>query len=336
MSANNFDIGWVFGEFQYEKQLIVFPSEASVGGYQCSYCSAKFGKRWDALRTHIKKYHQDVCDEEITDLHNRISKIAVRCKFCHVPQIKTGIKLRKHEDECKEVYDEKMNQSLEQDIVVQGEELETRNKRKIIEVPNSLWEKIKTPIEQAIEDAIDENRDVIKKLQDKVDEQNKEIEEKNSKIVELEELVRKYEDEVQMKDKIDDEKSGRLIELEELVREYKDEKQMNVKVDEEKSQKIIELENSVKKVVDEVKFLKVEIKKTSKLENLNPQKVKNEQKIGEGTFGQIFKAEYDGKMIALKKMKLHWTSFKEMLIQVKTNSPNLMSSQMIGLYWATK
>ena len=319
MQPNENDIGWVFGDYQYEKQLIVFPSETSIGGYQCYYCATKFGKRWDVLRHHIKKFHEEVCDEEIKNVHNRISKIAIRCKICHVPQIKTGKKMRDHEENCKdvtsmeqdkentvEVYRDNMNQEMEQDIMVQGEdqfEVEIKNKRKRGEASNSLWEKIKSPIEEAIEAAIKENRDIIKRLQDKVGEQDKELKEKSEKIVELEHLVEKYEDGV--KDK-----------------ELK-----------EKSEKIVKLEHLVKKYEDEVKTLKQEIKKSSKLENLNHQKVKNEQKIGEGTFGQVFKAEYDGKMIAMKKMKLHWTSLKEMLIQVKTNSPNLMSAKMIGIKW---
>ena len=125
------DIGWVHGDFQYEKQLIVFPSEASDGGYQCYYCASKFGKRWDVLRTHIKKYHEEVCDEEISNTHNRISKIAIRCKICHVPQIKTGSKLKKHEENCVdtrhieqdksqntvEEYRENLNQGMEQDVM---------------------------------------------------------------------------------------------------------------------------------------------------------------------------------------------------------------------------
>ena len=287
------DIGWVHGDFQYEKQLIVFPSEASDGGYQCYYCASKFGKRWDVLRTHIKKYHEEVCDEEISNTHNRISKIAIRCKICHVPQIKTGSKLKKHEQNCVdtrhieqdksqntvEEYRENMNQEMEQDVMEHQVEFEINNKRKRDEIPNSLWEKIKSPIEEAFEAAKVENREIIKKLQNKVVEQDQELMNKSEKIVELEDLVKKSE--------------------------------------------------------DEVKILKQDMKKFSKLENLDPKKVKNEEKIGEGTFGQVFKADYEGKMIAMKKMILHWTSIKEMLIQVKTNSPNLMSAKMIGLTWDT-
>ena len=324
------DIGWVHGDFQYEKQLIVFPSEASDGGYQCYYCASKFGKRWDVLRTHIKKYHEEVCDEEISNTHNRISKIAIRCKICHVPQIKTGSKLKKHEQNCVdtrhieqdksqntvEEYRENLNQEMEQDVMEHQVEFEINNKRKRDEIPNSLWEKIRSPIEEAFEAAKVENREIIKKLQNKVVEQDQELMKKSEQIVELEDLVKKYE-----------------VENREVIKKLQDKV---VEQDQElmrKSEKIVELEDLVKKNEDEVKILKQDMKKFSKLENLDPKKVKNEEKIGEGTFGQVFKANYEGKMIAMKKMILHWTSIKEMLIQVKTNSPNLMSAKMIGLTW---
>ena len=342
MQPRENDLGWVFGDYQYEKQLIVFPSETSEGGYQCYYCATKFGKRWDVLRTHIKKFHEEVCDEEIKNVHNRISKIAIRCKKCQVPQIKTGKKMRDHEENCKdvtsmeqdkentvEVYRDNMNQEMEQDIMVQGEDqfvFEIKNKRKREETSNSLWEKKKFPNEEAIEAAKKENRDIIKKLKDKVDEQDKELKEKSEKIVELEHLVEMYEDEaIEVAKK----------ENRDIIKKLKDKVDEQDKELNEKSEKIVELEHSVEKYEDEVKTLKHEIKKSSKLENLDYQKVKNEEKIGEGTFGQVFKAEYEGKMIAMKKMKLHWTSLKEMLIQVKMNSPNLMSDKMIGLKWDT-
>ena len=93
------------------------------------------------------------------------------------------------------------------------------------------------------------------------------------------------------------------------------------------------LADQIKYLNEKVSNLKNVIRNCSKMENLDTEKVKNLKKIGEGGFGQVFRGEYKGHMIAMKVMKLHWTSIKEMLIQAKMNSPNLMRASVYGLNW---
>ena len=62
------------------------------------------------------------------------------------------------------------------------------------------------------------------------------------------------------------------------------------------------------------------------MENLEPDKVIGLRKIGEGGFGEVYKGNHKGKDIAIKVMRLDWTAIKEMIIQVKMNSPNIMKS----------
>ena len=89
----------------------------------------------------------------------------------------------------------------------------------------------------------------------------------------------------------------------------------------------------VKRLTKKIKGMKNSVDNGCKLKSIDNKKMKNFSQIGEGTFGKVYKCEYEGEEIAIKKMQLHWTSLRELAILLQLNSKNLMKATMLGLNW---
>ena len=50
------------------------------------FCSTKLTKRWDVLKNHIKHCNNTCTVEDFKNLNNSITKVAIRCQYCKVPQ----------------------------------------------------------------------------------------------------------------------------------------------------------------------------------------------------------------------------------------------------------
>ena len=58
------------------------------------------------------------------------------------------------------------------------------------------------------------------------------------------------------------------------------------------------MEEIIKKKDEEIRYLKDSVKNSSTLENLDFWKIKNAEKIGEGSYGKVYKANYGDRKIA--------------------------------------
>ena len=76
------------------------------------------------------------------------------------------------------------------------------------------------------------------------------------------------------------------------------------------------------------------IKEASKVEDLDKSKLRNVKELARGGFGKVSVGEYKGERIALKVMKNHWTSIRELTILLKINNcPNLLRTNLVGMNW---
>ena len=184
-------------------------------------------------------------------------------------------------------------------------------------------------------DAQEENENILDDMKDlemKIDEQKQEInfmgtllETKDQEIRDLQDKLRNKDAEIDTLKEIVNVHANHSDKIDHLEKENEDLLRINKRL-------ATDMSNLHKKIED----LNVVIKNSRKVEDIDVQKVKDLVEIGQGGFGKVLKGQYRGRDIAIKVMKLHWTSIRELLIQVKMNSPNLMRSALYGINWDEK
>ena len=356
------EVGWAWGGFEYIGKHALFESEGDKGGYMCKICGAQLSKRVDGLKNHIEKNHKEVPAADVAKLINTIPKVAVKCPKCKIPLTGLGHKLKVHlEKWCKgpSVEDEPMSQednsnksadedpmdqgntksgeqldiSMKQGNMIGGDTVKVLKKRK--RSGSSLWDRIKDPLKKVIKDAEEENENILDDMKDlemKIDEQKQEInfmgtllETKDQEIRDLQDKLRNKDAEIDTLKEIVNVHANHSDKIDHLEKENEDLLRINKRL-------ATDMSNLHKKIED----LNVVIKNSRKVEDIDVQKVKDLVEIGQGGFGKVLKGQYRGRDIAIKVMKLHWTSIRELLIQVKMNSPNLMRSALYGINWDEK
>ena len=356
------EVGWAWGGFEYIGKHALFESEGDKGGYMCKICGAQLSKRVDGLKNHIEKNHKEVPAADVAKLINTIPKVAVKCPKCKIPLTGLGHKLKVHlEKWCKgpSVEDEPMSQednsnksadedpmdqgntksgeqldiSMKQGNMIGGDTVKVLKKRK--RSGSSLWDRIKDPLKKVIKDAQEENENILDDMKDlemKIDEQKQEInfmgtllETKDQEIRDLQDKLRNKDAEIDTLKEIVNVHANHSDKIDHLEKENEDLLRINKRL-------ATDMSNLHKKIED----LNVVIKNSRKVEDIDVQKVKDLVEIGQGGFGKVLKGQYRGRDIAIKVMKLHWTSIRELLIQVKMNSPNLMRSALYGINWDEK
>ena len=356
------EVGWAWGGFEYIGKHALFESEGDKGGYMCKICGAQLSKRVDGLKNHIEKNHKEVPAADVAKLINTIPKVAVKCPKCKIPLTGLGHKLKVHlEKWCKgpSVEDEPMSQednsnksadedpmdqgntksgeqldiSMKQGNMIGGDTVKVLKKRK--RSGSSLWDRIKDPLKKVIKDAQEENENILDDMKDlemKIDEQKQEInfmgtllETKDQEIRDLQDKLRNKDAEIDTLKEIVNVHANHSDKIDHLEKENEDLQRINKRL-------ATDMSNLHKKIED----LNVVIKNSRKVEDIDVQKVKDLVEIGQGGFGKVLKGQYRGRDIAIKVMKLHWTSIRELLIQVKMNSPNLMRSALYGINWDEK
>ena len=254
---------------------------------------------------------------------------------------------------------EEVDNTMKEGKVMKKDMVKVRRVRK--RCGGTLWDKVKDPIKKVIKDAQEEEEDVIgdiKDLERIIQEQKQEIvtmktllETKDQEMKDLVDILRNKADDIDDDLLKKNEELSSLNDSLNLLIETKDKEIDNLKevisvhsntvdkVDslEKENEKLKRVNESLADEITDLRTktdeLKVVIQNCRKVENLEVEKVKNLKKIGEGGFGKVFKGHYKGRDIAIKVMKLHWTSINEMLIQVKMNSPNIMRSSTYGINW---
>ena len=74
----------------------------------------------------------------------------------------------------------------------------------------------------------------------------------------------------------------------------------------------------------------------SRIEKIDFKKLHIIKTLGEGSFGKVSEAEYKGARIAIKKMKIDWTTIVELSVLLKINEPNLLNTKLVGVDWPRK
>ena len=347
--------GWAWGNFRYIGDTAVFDDESTEGGYKCKLCSLHLKKRWDTFRKHIMDKHEDAIDDlNLIELSENICKIAIMCKFCKVPQKTAGHKLKKHMIQCQarssqEASDEeKENQNEEySDYEIESEneskDVEPDKKRQRKDLEQSPVEKINFHVKadlKKIEDENEKDKDELLKELERLrlenDDLRSTLEEKETEL----ELVKKEQRNERLENSnmivLLQEKESELMKL----KENKDHANVEVEMLRKNFEKVdnanVKLNKEIKVLLQKNEQLKKIVKDSSKLESLEVEKVKNLDFIAEGGFGKVYKADYDGKQIALKEMKLDWSTIKELSVLLKVNSPYLMRATMFGIDWDSK
>ena len=196
-------------------------------------------------------------------------------------------------------------------------------------------------------DILGKNVKKIKNLKLESLDKDRVIEELTNKMIEKDVIENKLRKEINEK-KIVDDKKGKKGFIETIVEQEQEE--MLKKVDKYKKE-ISGYRKEVERLKDlaadskviEEKLKRVILKKdelvmkASKIEGIEEKELKVVRKLGEGSFGEVFKASYKGETIAIKKMKNHPTSIIELTVLLKTsNSPNLLNTKLVGVRWPSQ
>ena len=74
--------------------------------------------------------------------------------------------------------------------------------------------------------------------------------------------------------------------------------------------------------------------KASKIEGIDEKELEVVKKLGEGSFGEVFKASYKGGKKAIEQMKNDQTSIIELaVLLITSNSPNHLSTTLVSVRW---
>lgn len=361
MSDNS--VGWAWGDFKYVGALAVFESKEAVGGYKCKFCSTKLTKRWDVLRNHIKHCNKTFTAEDFKNLNNSITKVAIRCQYCKVPLNIIGkSKQDQHMKVCKarkvDMVQENKRQTLvleetnpmvmgQADVVVDQTNVVTKvqankedkgDKENNVQENNDFWKRLKPRMQVTVNTLIEEIKDYHNNVVNKMKHENDLMEADLIQVKEGFDML--FRDNQNLKKQNEQLKEEIKLIVTNLSTGEKKVKKVDDLEEDRNKEKLVMMENlngklgcEVKKLTKKIKGLKNSIDNGCKLKSIDNKKMKNVIQIGEGTFGKVYKCEYEGEKIAVKKMNLHWTSLRELAILLKVNSKNLMRATMLGLNW---
>ena len=174
-----------------------------------------------------------------------------------------------------------------------------------------------------------ENEKRIKELEEEVNilkcDREKELVQNEKEITRMKEKIEKYKEsdrklkEMKIKFKTVDKERDKIITEKNKLEKVNETYHKEMKKVKEKETEYAERINEKRKV----------IKDMMKTEELVFKEVKVGDKIGSGSFGDIYSAKYRGKKVAIKETKYHSTSITELMIMSKVDLPNIVKADAI-------
>ena len=327
------DSSWVWGDYSYMNNKVVFEMEAR-GGYKCKFCDSAFSQRLDVLKVHLKKCKKKSDDFDLTE----ITKVRIKCIHCKRPLDLQGSKLNRHLATCKNLKESNLNKVVE---IYAQQHTNTFMRDEENNIDN---EEEETSIQEENDDDLaNEMMCIGKKYLKKRKAWEIERRQLEETITSLEKTINemKLSKNFEM-DMIQEQNRGLMEHMKVLqtqVNDIKAEKDELSTLFKEQKQKVNSLEKECadKKVTIVQLKKKVEVLMTDsgekKLERLDLKEFKVGKVLGEGSYGKVKEIMMHDKKFAMKSMKIHPTSIIEVIALTRVQGSNLLSSSLMGCCW---